>query len=446
VGAQAGFYNASGIANSFFGTNAGYFNFGGSYNSFLGYQAGQENRTGTHNLFAGASAGHRNSGGSRNSFLGSQAGIANYNGNDNTFVGYLAGAANAGNDNTFLGSSAGKVNNIGIGNTFVGTSAGASNTDGTANVFVGQLAGRGNTVGWGNTLLGQVTTVGAGALNNASAIGYRAWVTTSNALVLGSINGQNGSTASTNVGIGTAAPAYRLHLNASSAAKVGGGSWVVASDQRLKKDIHDFTDGLNVLLQMKPVTFRYNGKAGIDTDKQFVGVLAQQMQQVAPYTVGQFTYQDSTGKQEQYLDYDPNAITYVLVNAAKELKAENEALRTRNDQLQARLGNLEGQVAQLRQLVLKDSPEPPSAACLYQNQPNPYGEKTVIKYFLPATTAAAQLKVFSATGIEVLHRDLAGKGSGEVELSGREFAAGTYVYQLVVDGRVVDTKKLVLTR
>jgi hypothetical protein len=194
-----------------------------------------------------------------------------------------------------------------------------------------------------------------------------------------------------------------------------------------------------VLLKIKPVTFRYNGKAGIDTDKQFVGVLAQDMQQVAPYTVGEFTYQDSTGKTEQYLDYDPNAVTYVLVNAAKELKAENENLK-------AQLNKLEDEMAQLRQLVLKDSPDKPSSARLYQNQPNPYGRTTIIKYFVPETTTDARLQVFSMTGQEVLSKELTRKGNGEVELTSEQFGAGTYVYRLTVDGRVIDSKKMVLTR
>jgi hypothetical protein len=45
------------------------------------------------------------------------------------------------------------------------------------------------------------------------AIGANAEVTQSNSLVLGSINGVNGATGNTNVGIGTTAPAATLHLD-----------------------------------------------------------------------------------------------------------------------------------------------------------------------------------------------------------------------------------------
>jgi hypothetical protein len=49
--------------------------------------------------------------------------------------------------------------------------------------------------------------------NNATAIGANAQVTASNSMVLGSINGVNGATASANIGVGTTAPIYMLHVD-----------------------------------------------------------------------------------------------------------------------------------------------------------------------------------------------------------------------------------------
>ena len=64
-----------------------------------------------------------------------------------------------------------------------------------------------------NSSLGSLSDVGAGNLTNATAIGYRAKVGQSNSLVLGSINGVNGATASVNVGIGTTTPQSTLQVN-----------------------------------------------------------------------------------------------------------------------------------------------------------------------------------------------------------------------------------------
>jgi hypothetical protein len=318
------------------------------------------------------------------------------------------------------------------------------NTTGSQNVFIGYQAGSVNTTGNNNVALGYLAGPASGTLSNATAIGHRARVNTANSLVLGAINGTNGATFTIKVGIGTSSPAYLLHVNG-TAAKPGGGSWTVASDEKLKKDITHFKDGLSVLEKIKPVSFRYNGKAGLPTEEQYVGVLAQDMQKIAPYTVGQFTYQDSTGKTEYYLDYDPNALTYILVNSVKE---QQKHLEEKDAQLQTQqqlISSLETRLAKLEQLLLKQSAESPAVARLYQNEPNPYKKTTIIKYDVPYTATSVQLKVFSVTGQLVLSQELATKGQGQVELSTQTFPAGTYIYHLIVDGQSVGNKKMVLT-
>ena len=86
-----------------------------------------------------------------------------------------------------------------------------SNTTGSYNTASGNDALRNNATGSNNTGLGYNTQTGTN-LTNATAIGANASATTSNSLVLGSINGVNGATASANVGIGTTAPTEKLHV------------------------------------------------------------------------------------------------------------------------------------------------------------------------------------------------------------------------------------------
>ena len=480
LGYTAGYSNLGGRNNSFLGAQAGYFNSTGNNNSFLGTAAGFTNRTGSDNSFVGFVAGYYNTSGASNSFMGSFAGFLNETGNNNSFMGFAAGASNTagslntfagyksgnvnrtGNENAFFGSEAGRSNATGGANTYIGTNAGVSATTGSSNTmlgkgsgyrtstgayntFVGRDAGGGNTTGSGHTFVGYLASMPSTLTNlaNASAFGFRARVTTSNALVLGAINGVNGATADTKVGIRTTAPAYTLHVNG-TAAKPGGGNWTVASDRRLKQDIGRFSDGLEVLLRVKPVTFHYNGKAGIHTDKQFVGVIAQDMQQIAPYTVGEFRYEDSTGKTENYLDYDANALTYILVNSVQELHATNQVLQGENEALKNDVSVLEARLTRVEAALARQLPKNTSAARLYQNQPNPYGKTTTIKYFVPPTATSAQLKIFSVTGQEI-HRQALVTGQGEVTLSAQSLAPGTYVYHLLVDGKETDHKKLVIS-
>jgi hypothetical protein len=229
-GTLAGSLNTSGRANSFFGKDAGYSNSNGNYNSFFGERAGTANLSGGDNAFFGVAAGVSNLTGNSNAFFGTFSGYSNTTGNDNSFFGTGAGYyTTEGTHNTFVGKEAGMNNTRGSSNVFSGRSAGFNNTEGTSNsvygafagfgnttgnynTFFGLNAGTNNTTGSNNTFIGSNTNAFAGNLSNATAIGARAQVLQSNSLVLGSINGVNGATADTRVGIGTTGPGSKLHI------------------------------------------------------------------------------------------------------------------------------------------------------------------------------------------------------------------------------------------
>ena len=145
-----------------------------------------------------------------------------------------------------------------------------------------------------------------------------------------------------NVGIGAAVPTAKLTVNG-TADKPGGGSWSVYSDRRLKDNITSYQDGLSTLLKIAPVKFHYNEKAGCDTKPEYVGVIAQELKEVAPYMVGTFQKDN-----QEYYNVDNSAMTYMLINAVKELHATNEKQQTIiekqqkiNEDLMQRLEKLE---------------------------------------------------------------------------------------------------------
>ena len=464
IGHEAGLQNTYGTFNTFVGRNAGSSNTVGNYNSFIGAYAGTRNVNGHNNVFVGQDAGYNNSG-SSGTFIGSGAGYSNANAANNVFVGYFAGRSNttghnnvfigarsgnstvngaqniyigteagfsatSGTENLMMGYFAGRLTTTGARNTFVGSGVAPLNTTGVDNTFIGRLSGAKNTTGFGNTALGQFAGPSSGALSNATAIGFKAYVSTSNSLVLGSVAGVNGAANTIKVGIGTNSPGYLLHVNG-VAAKPGGGSWTVASDKELKQEITPYEEGLSQIIQIQPVWFRYNGKAGLPVNKRFVGVIAQDMQIIAPYTVGEFMDQDSTGKQKKYLDYDGSAIVYMLVNAVKELKAQNDLLRQ--------------EMTVLRQALGKHVPTETDAR-LYQNFPNPFGNATVIQFYIPDQVSSAELKIYAVNGQEVWSQRILQRGEGSVEIAKQTLAEGSYVYNLVIDGAVVDNKKMLLKR
>ncbi len=182
----------------------------GGNNTFIGRGTGSVN-TGVQNTFVGDNAGTINSNGASNSFFGNGAGRFNTIGSQNSFFGLFAGNDNStGSNNSFFGRFAGEQNTTANSNSYFGESAGTAVTSGAGNSFVGAQAGDNNVSGNNNSLFGHLSDLADG-LVNATAIGFRSFVTQSNSLVLGGINGVNFGT-DTNVGIGTTAPAHRLHV------------------------------------------------------------------------------------------------------------------------------------------------------------------------------------------------------------------------------------------
>ena len=162
------------------------------------------------------------------------------------------------------------------------------------------------------------------------------------------------------VGIGCS-PDQKLSVNG-NASKVGGGSWATYSDVRMKKDINPFTDGLSILKQIKPVNFRYNGKLGYPTDKTYVGVIAQDIEKIAPYTVG--TYRTKLNPEDaeetDILQFDGSALIYIAINAIQELDKKIEELKQlkiENQDLSQRLDEIENVVKSLAEQKNKSAGE-----------------------------------------------------------------------------------------
>jgi hypothetical protein len=235
AGKNAGLNNTTGYANTFSGDSAGLSNTTAEYNTFIGYRAGLNTTTGAGNLAVGSRSLLNNTTGTFNTAVGHEALFSNTTGIINTAIGVSAMSSNlGGSNNVALGFSSLADNGSGTSNTAAGVYSLANNTTGSVNSGFGYNALFNNTGGdynsafgnsalWGNTTgswnsaLGRDADVSTGNLTNATAIGARAMVGQDNALVLGSISGINGATASTHVGIGTTTPAAALDVTSLNA-------------------------------------------------------------------------------------------------------------------------------------------------------------------------------------------------------------------------------------
>ena len=130
-----------------------------------------------------------------------------------------------------------------------------------------------------------------------------------------------------NVGIGTTNPgSYKLYV-AGSAYSTGG--WA-GSDERWKKNIVPLQNSLKKVMQLQGINYEWRvgefPDAGFSEGAQ-IGLIAQEVENIIPELVHT---DDDDFKSVSY-----EKLTVVLVEAVKELKMENEELKTRILKLEA---------------------------------------------------------------------------------------------------------------
>ncbi len=95
------------------------------------------------------------------------------------------------------------------------------------------------------------------------------------------------------------------------------------SDARLKHNVVPFTDGLNIIKKINPVQFYYNENAPFKTPQLQTGIIAQELEKIAPYMVDK-------NKQNGFEDLrsvNNQAYTFLLINAIKEQDKKLEDLQ-----------------------------------------------------------------------------------------------------------------------
>ncbi len=78
------------------------------------------------------------------------------------------------------------------------------------------------------------------------------------------------------------------------------------------------------------------------------------------------------------------------------------------------------------------------------NTPNPFTDETAITYFIAASAVSSYIQINGVFGTVVKKIPLIHKGEGTVRVNGKELGAGNYTYSLIVDGKLVDTKQMVV--
>lgn len=243
------------------------------------------------------------------------------------------------------------------------------------------------------------------------------------------------------VGVGTTNPTSKLQVG----GDVKASDYIVVSDKRLKTNINKFEGGLDKLMQIQPYTYEYNGKADLTSDLMHYGVLAQELEQIEPNAVDEYIWEkhDEEGnaiESETYKSVQPAAIQYITVNAVQE---QQQII----DLQEERIAKLESQIATLLESnnqSIDISGGNPTKAVLGDNFPNPFDGKTDIRYFVPENSTNVTLNLYDNSGKLIRSVKIAERGNGVLNININDMPAGVYNYQMIVDDKLVATKKMIL--
>lgn len=145
------------------------------------------------------------------------------------------------------------------------------------------------------------------------------------------------------VGINTSNPGSFDLAVAGTAAKSGGGSWAVFSDERLKHDIKPMAGTLDRLLQLRGYTYEYDAYAiesRLALPGTQIGLMAQEVERVFPDWVAK----DAQG----YRYVTERSTTALMVEALRDLRAEKDAAASA---AQAQIEDLKGRLAALEAAI-----------------------------------------------------------------------------------------------
>lgn len=466
-GVQALFSNTSGSYNTAYGWYALYTNTTVSKLTAIGYKALYSNTSGTFNVATGYQALFSNTTGTNNTALGYQSLNANSSGGTNSGVGSLSLTANTtGSANTAFGSSAMQSNTTGAENTATGTGSLANSIDGNYNSGNGWESLSSNSSGDNNTGMGAYALGTNTNGNGNTAIGYDADVSStlySNTTVIG------------NLATGTAS--NQVRIGNSSVTSIGGyANWTNISDGRVKKNIRGNVPGLAFINKLKPITYNLdltaidklqqkppikdkNGKVIALTQEDiaakkekeqivYSGFIAQDVEKAAKEINYNFSGIDAAKNDKDLYGLRYSEFVIPLVKAVQELSQKNDELKNQLSAQQKQIDDLKAMMLANSQSnnLLQNSSIVASGASLEQNVPNPFTHSTTINYTLPQKFSNAQIIITDKSGKTLKAVNVSGTGKSSLNVDASTLASGAYAYSLLVDGKLIGTKQMILTK
>lgn len=241
---------------------------------------------------------------------------------------------------------------------------------------------------------------------------------------------------------GGTGPTYAGYFNG-DVVTVGGSYFY--SDKRLKKDIAKIDNSLSIIKQLNPVNYHFNREANnslaLSSAKQY-GFISQEVQKVLPEFTETLIHPakiDDKGNeitpQREVLGLNYNGFIAILTKGIQEQ--------------QEQIAELKNELAALRNekaTGISQSNAAVDGFALDQNIPNPFSNETVIPYNLPQQVSSASLLVYDLSGKQVAMYPITEKGAASLTITSEKLAAGIYIYSVMADGKILDSKRMVVAQ
>lgn len=261
-----------------------------------------------------------------------------------------------------------------------------------------------------------------------------------------------------NIGLFTTNPDINYELTLNGNALAYGGIWQ-SSDIDLKQNINRIESSLEKLLSIRGVTYEYNSEYEKLVSPELVenkeinyvdstgAILNQQTEQSNPISKNKYGV-IAQEVMEQFPDLvHKGSNGYYAVNYDGLIPVLIEAIKEQ----QTIVKNIQNELNAIKQSSLKgltsvtDTDETVDSPKLYQNSPNPFEENTAIRYYLPESVVDAHIIIYDMTGKQLRRISLNEDGDSNIEVHGGELDPGIYIYCMMVERKLVDTKQMILT-
>jgi hypothetical protein len=260
-------------------------------------------------------------------------------------------------------------------------------------------------------------------------------------------------------GIGITNPGYTLHVVGDANIC---GTFFQSSDERLKDNIQTINNSVPNLFKLSGIKYNFKttpedlyfeGKSSLyekDTilirknvyeddfyTRIHFGFSAQNVKEYFPEMVSE----DSLG----LLSVDYIGFIPLIVEALKSQEQRITTYDSKIAELNTRIIQLEGILSGKKSAFVADDNRI-SSAVLYQNTPNPFNQRTTIRYYINEIKSNSILYVFNLQGTLMKSYKLNETGEGQIEIHSSELQPGMYLYTLIENGEEIDTKRMILTQ